>query len=148
MNSNIIFLLHLINKCRKAKHMNYKKKYIAIIKNILLIHLSMLFFWGVCFAQEAKELSLWEFGLFSGAARVPHYRGSDEYNIYALPFPYFIYRGEIIQASRDGLKGVFYKNNYIETNISLSGNPPVDGNNNARQGMPDLDALFELGPAT
>ncbi|MDM8535567.1 MipA/OmpV family protein [Desulfobacterales bacterium HSG17] len=122
-------------------------KKVFLIKNILLIQLSILFFCGACFAQEKQNLPLWEFGLFSGAARIPHYRGSDEYNIYALPLPYFIYRGEFIRAGRDGVKGIFYKNNYIETNISLSGNPPVDGDNDARKGMPDLDALFEFGPA-
>lgn len=127
--------------------MNYKNKYLAIIRKIFLIQIIILFFCGLSSASEEQDYPLWELGLFAGAARIPHYRGSDEYNIYALPLPYFIYRGEIVQAGRDGIKGIFYKNNYIETNISISGNPPVDGDNDARDDMPDLDALFEFGPA-
>lgn len=131
----------------KGLAMKCNNKYRLIICKIFLICICVFFLWENCLAQEPEGYPLWEIGLFGGAAIIPHYRGSDEYNFYALPVPYFIYRGKIIQANRDGIKGIFYKNNHIETSISLSGNPPVDGNNEARQGMPDLDALFELGPA-
>ncbi len=89
---------------------------------------------------------LWEVGLFTGAARLPHYRGSDEYRLYVLPVPYLIYRGKIFKADREGFKGVFWENDRIETGLSLSGNPPVDEDNKARQGMPDLGAIIEFGP--
>jgi len=104
-------------------------------------------------AEERKELqadpsapSLWEVGLFGGAARLPHYRGSDEYSLYVLPLPYLIYRGEILKADREGLKGIFWKSDHWETGLSLSGNPPVDGDNKAREGMPELGAIVEFGP--
>lgn len=103
-----------------------------------------------CPAEEDTEpptLPLWEIGLFSGAARVPHYRGSDEYDWYVLPLPYLIYRGDIIRADREGLRGIFYKGDHFETDISLSGNPPVDDDNEAREGMEELDAVFEVGPS-
>jgi outer membrane scaffolding protein for murein synthesis (MipA/OmpV family) len=89
---------------------------------------------------------LWEVGLFGGVARLPHYRGSDEYRLYALPLPYLIYRGDILKVDREGLKGVFWKNDRIETGLSLSGNPPVDDDNKAREGMPELGAIVEFGP--
>jgi len=102
----------------------------------------------VCPVQaDEDEKPLWEIGLFSGAARIPHYRGSDEYNWYVVPLPYVIYRGEIIQADREGVKGIFFKTESFESSLSLSGNPPVDGDNDAREGMPDLDAMFEVGPS-
>ncbi|MEZ4525525.1 MAG: MipA/OmpV family protein [Desulfobacterales bacterium] len=117
-----------------------KKQIIAILSLCLSLVCA-------CPAQSAEEPKpLWEIGLFSGAARIPHYRGSDEYNWYVLPLPYVIYRGEILQADREGLKGIFFKSKSFESSISLSGNPPVDGDNDARQGMPDLDAMFEIGP--
>jgi len=100
-----------------------------------------------CPAQAEEEKPLWEIGLFSGAARIPHYRGSDEYNWYVLPLPYVIYRGQILQADREGVKGIFFKTKSFESSISVSGNPPVDGDNDAREGMPDLDAMFEIGPS-
>lgn len=92
------------------------------------------------------ELSLWEIGLFTGAARTPDYRGADEYTVHAFPAPYIIYRGKILKADREGVKGVFWENDRFETGISLSGNPPPDEDNRARKGMDDLGAIIEIGP--
>jgi outer membrane protein len=43
------------------------------------------------------------------AAQLPHYRASDEYTTYAFPLPYFVYRGEKIKANRDGIRGIFWR---------------------------------------
>ncbi len=99
---------------------------------------------GSC--EPSGKKPLWEFGLFNAAARVPHYRGADEHGWYVLPLPYLIYRGEFLRANREGLRGVFLDTEYFETDISLSGVPPVE-DNDAREGMSDLDAVFEVGPA-
>jgi len=88
----------------------------------------------------------WEAGLFVGATRLPHYKGSAGSDTYVLPVPYFIYRGDWFQADRDGLRGIFFRNVHIESLVSLSGHPPVD-DDGARRGMPDLPALAEAGPA-
>ena len=92
-------------------------------------------------------LPKWEVGVFGMAARVPFYRGSDEYKTYAFPLPFFIYRGDYIQADKDGVRGSFYKGYRFELELSMSGNPPVTDEGGARTGMPDLDPLLELGPA-
>ncbi len=97
-------------------------------------------------APASNGLPLWEIGLFGGAGRLPHYRGSDEYKTYALPLPLFIYRGKIFRANREGVKSVFWETDRLETGLSLSGNPPVDGGNDARDGMSDLGAILEIGP--
>lgn len=99
--------------------------------------------------QEAAKpgVPLWEIGLFNGVAYIPHYRGADEYELWALPLPYLIYRGKILRTNRDGVKGVFFKTSRFELSLSASGNPPVDDDNEAREGMPDLDAIGEIGPA-
>jgi outer membrane scaffolding protein for murein synthesis (MipA/OmpV family) len=90
---------------------------------------------------------LWEAGIFGGAARMPHYRGSDEYSWYFLPLPFLVYRGKVVQTDRDGMRGIFLKSERMQTEISFSGSPPVDRNDQARQGMPQLDAIGEAGPA-
>ncbi|MEJ2156083.1 MAG: MipA/OmpV family protein [Desulfobacteraceae bacterium] len=90
---------------------------------------------------------LWELGVMAAAARLPHYIGSDEYENYLYPLPYVIYRGEFLRADRDGVRGIFYRGEKFETNLSFWGNPPVPDDNEARQGMPELDAIGEAGPA-
>lgn len=90
---------------------------------------------------------LWEFGLFNGAVRLPQYRGSDEDAVYVVPIPYMVYRGKVLRSGRDGIKGIFFRGDRLQTDISLSGNPPVSRDNEARSGMPVAGALMEIGPA-
>ena len=97
-------------------------------------------------APPAEVSPLWEFGVFGGAARLPHYRGSDEYKEYVLPLPYLIYRGKVFRSNREGVRSIFWENDRFETGVSLSGNPPVDDDNSARRGMPELGAIVEVGP--
>jgi outer membrane scaffolding protein for murein synthesis (MipA/OmpV family) len=95
----------------------------------------------------AGGLPLWEVGLFGMVGRLPHYRGADEYKVYVLPLPYAIYRGEFLQADREGVRGLFYKGPRIETDLSMNGSPPVDDSSRAREGMPELEPLVEMGPS-
>lgn len=122
--------------------------YLVCISAILLFVLSPIHY---CQAEETtpekEKLPLYEYGVVGIAAQLPHYRGSDEYSTYAFPLPYFIYRGEKIKANRDGVRGIFWRNEKFQTDISLSGNPPVTDDNDAREGMGELDGLIEIGPA-
>ena len=88
----------------------------------------------------------WEAGIFVGATRLPHYKGSAGYDTYVLPVPYFIYRGEWFRADREGLRGIFFRNPRFESQVSLSGHPPVD-DDGLRRGMRELPPLIEAGPA-
>ncbi len=101
---------------------------------------------GASAVPQEEKLPLYEYGIVGLAAHYPHFTGSDEYQTYAFPLPYFVYRGEIIRADRDGIRGIFWRYKQFETDISLAGNPPA-GDNNARKGMEDLHALGEGGPA-
>jgi MipA family protein len=97
--------------------------------------------------NPAQETRLWEIGLFNGAAWLPPYRGSDEHSTYFLPLPYFVYRGEVFRSGRDGVKGIFFRSGRLQSDVSMSGTPPVPRNNEARDGMPYRGALGEIGPA-
>lgn len=90
---------------------------------------------------------LWEVGIFNFVSSIPDYRGADESTTYAFPLPYLVYRGKHLRATREGVRGIFYQSRSVETSISASGNPPVNTDNKARTGMPDLDAIGELGPS-
>lgn len=90
----------------------------------------------------------WQAGVFLGYARLPHYRGSDEHKEYIVPILYFIYRGEMVKAGRGGVRGVLFNNVRFDASVSMSGNPPVDSDDDdARTGMHDLPPLIEAGPA-
>lgn len=98
--------------------------------------------------ERVERKPLWEAGVTGVALTLPHYVGSDEYYTFVLPFPYFVYRGEIFKSDRDGLRGLFFQSDRFESDISLGGNLPVASENNeARKGMPELDTLAEIGPA-
>jgi MipA family protein len=107
----------------------------------------LLFFQGPYAGAEKKALPLWEVGLFPGVIRMPHYRGSDEYTLWAMPLPYVIYRGDILQLDREGIQGIFQRSEHWETSLSGWGNPPVDEDNKAREGMDELDPVIEVGPS-
>jgi len=95
---------------------------------------------------HAGEFPLWEAGAGIAIIDFPDYRGSDERQTYVLPIPYFVYRGEILKADRDGLRGQFFKSDRLDLHLSLNGSVPVDStDNSARSDMPDLDPTLEIG---
>jgi outer membrane protein len=99
-------------------------------------------------AAQAEEKPLWEFGLGVGALAFPDYRGSDEARVYPVPVPYFVYRGPILKADRDGLRGRLFNREYVELDLSVGATIPVSSDDNAaRRGMPDLKPTFEIGPS-
>jgi len=97
---------------------------------------------------RAAQLPLWEVGAGAAVISFPHYRGSDERRSWVLPFPYVVYRGEYLQADERRVRGLFFKTERVELDVSVNGTPPVDSSeNDARRGMPDLDATLEIGPS-
>jgi MipA family protein len=98
-------------------------------------------------AARAEPRPQWEFGLGATGFSFPDYRGSDERRNFVLPFPYVIYRGDILRVDRQGVRGVFFESDRVQIDFSASGTPPVDSDKNrAREGMPDLDPTLEIGP--
>lgn len=109
------------------------------------------FFLALLFCSSAArgaELPQWEAGIGLSALSIPDYRGADQSQFYVFPIPYLIYRGDVLKVDRRAVRGVFFKGERLEVDTSFSGSPPVrSGKNGARQGMPDLDPLFEAGPS-
>jgi outer membrane scaffolding protein for murein synthesis (MipA/OmpV family) len=95
-----------------------------------------------------EEKPLWELGVGLGLLQMPDYRGSDENRLYLLPYPYLVYRGDILKVEEQRISGQIFKTDRILLDFSGFGAVPVkSSNNSARTGMQDLDATFELGPA-
>ncbi|MFN4289744.1 MAG: MipA/OmpV family protein [Permianibacter sp.] len=90
----------------------------------------------------------WELGIGATAVHIPHYIGADDARDYALPFPYFVYHGKRWNVDRNFIYGKLLERGHLKIDLSLAGTPPVDSDDNdAREGMPDLDATGEIGPS-
>lgn len=96
----------------------------------------------------AQDLPLWELGGGVAAISFPDYRGSDRQREYVLPVPMFIYRGDFLQADRERVRGILFRSERAEVDISISGSVPTKSDDNpVRSGMPDLDPTLEVGPS-
>jgi outer membrane protein len=95
-----------------------------------------------------EEKPLWEVGAGLALLHMPDYRGSDEIRHYLLPYPYLVYRGDILKVEKERIAGRIFKTDRLLLDVSLFGNVPVNSSNNAaRSGMPDMDPMFEIGPS-
>ncbi|MEO8343839.1 MAG: MipA/OmpV family protein [Gallionella sp.] len=113
------------------------------LKNIFTLGAACIFITPSAIAEQVPQ---WEAGAGAAYIDFPDYRGSNERHRYLLPIPYVIYHGDILKVDRQRMRGLFFHNEYAELDVSMNGSVPVR-NNVARQGMPDLDPTFEIGPA-
>jgi len=96
----------------------------------------------------AEERPRWELGVGFGGVSVPDYRGSDERRHYAIPFPYVVYRGDVLKADREGARAELLGSKDFHLDFNMGVSPPVSNQKNqARAGMPSRPAAIELGPA-
>ena len=113
---------------------------------IIIINIAMAIATG-SIAAENGGASQWELGIGVGALSIPHYRGSDQRQDYAAPIPYVRYNGEHLKVDREGGRYYFYDGQQFKLDLSATFNFPVDSDKDiARQGMPSLDAILEVGP--
>lgn len=96
---------------------------------------------------ERAQLPLWELGVAAAAVSVPDYPGADRNRLRVLPIPYGIYRGKTLRADDEGVRSRYRFSPTVELDVSFGGALPADSEGNAaREGMPDLDLLLEIGP--
>jgi outer membrane scaffolding protein for murein synthesis (MipA/OmpV family) len=96
---------------------------------------------------ESVGLPLWELGIGAAAYHQGNYPGSDARSTTGFPFPYVIYRGDWFRIDRS-LQGILYETPRAKIDFSAGGTSVVDSDeSDAREGMPDLDPTFEVGPA-
>ncbi len=94
------------------------------------------------------EKPLWELGLGAGALVQPHYPGSSQHQSRGLGLPYVVYRGDVLRIG-DGqvARAVAAENSFYELSLSFAAAFDADSDGNElREGMPDLDFIFEIGP--
>ncbi len=94
----------------------------------------------------AEKLPLWEVAFGGGALTAPHYRGSDESSTYPHPFIFPVYRGKRVKSDESGIRGILLAGEKARLIFSLDGGLPVRDNDRAREGMPKLGAVGQIGP--
>ena len=82
---------------------------------------------AVTFACDsiARDEPLWEAGAGLSVFHFPDYRGSSHERNYFLPLPYVVYRGDVVKADREGLRGKIARTDWLDLNLSLGASLPV-----------------------
>lgn len=120
-----------------------KRRYFAALLSLLS---------PLAFADSPSESApttkpLWEAGIGFAATRAPHYPGADQSHTLAAPFPLLIYRGKVFRSDEKGVRGRLFNSERLSLAIGASFSLPTDSeDNDARQGMDDLDGGLEIGP--
>jgi len=89
----------------------------------------------------------WEFGVGGGYFSGHDYPASDDPNSRAIALPFFIYRSPVLRIGGGGVRAVAIEEPKIRLDVSVGGSLNARSEDNGlREGLPDLDFLFELGP--
>jgi outer membrane protein len=137
------------------------------VKRLALLCLLLLTFWvptqttaadeesnpsnGVA---EVSELALgvksrprWEVGVGFGHIRGYDYPASRDHNRRSIALPFFVYRTRSLRFGGGGIRAVAIENPRVKLDLSVGGSLNASSSGDGvREGMPDLDFLFELGP--
>lgn len=120
----------------------------STLRKLLFLIITLLVHAGVVHAETSEILPKWEVGGGFGYLRFEHYPGSNQYTDLALPFPTFIYRGEVLRADdREGAKILILKSPAWSLQLGGVLFPPLASSaDSAREGMGDLPVVVALGP--
>jgi len=94
-----------------------------------------------------SDKSQWELGIGLGVLDIPFYPGSSQSKTYLLPIPHILFRSENIEID-NGLQATFLQTSNVRLDLSADFGVPVNSEDSiARQGMPDLDLVIQIGPS-
>lgn len=89
----------------------------------------------------------WELGVGGGFVSGFDYPASSETSNRGIALPFFVYRSSIFRAGDGGVRAVAIEQPRFTLDLSVGGSLNADSDgNSAREGLPDLDFLFEIGP--
>lgn len=102
---------------------------------------------GVAAAEEPAPPGLprWEAGIAAGGGRIPDYPGADQSHWRAIVVPWFVYRGPVLSVDEGGIRGRFVDTSHWEFDLTATAAFNTRSNER-REGMPELDYLFGIGP--
>ncbi len=89
----------------------------------------------------------WELGGGLAGFDVPLYVGSSQSKQYLLPVPYAKLTSRYLEVD-EGIRGIFFTSPDVRLDLSADVGVPVSSDDSeARQGMPNLDTVLQLGPS-
>jgi MipA family protein len=99
-----------------------------------------------CLNAEAKK-PLYELGFAVGGGIVPDYPASNQSRTRYIIVPTGTYRGPIVRSDKKGTRARFIHGHRYDIDLSIGASLPANSkNNDAREGMNNLDWLGEIGP--
>jgi len=96
-------------------------------------------------AAPTEGRPLWEAGVAVLGANGPDYPAAGTRRTRGIVAPIVIYRGAWIKSDDDGVRSEVLKQGNLQIDLSASAGFNARSNG-ARQGMPDLDYMLQLGP--
>jgi hypothetical protein len=98
-------------------------------------------------ALGVKSRPRWEVGVGFGHIRGYDYPASKDHNRRSIALPFFVYRTRSLRFGGGGIRAVAIENPLIKLDLSVGGSLNANSSGGGvREGMPDLDFLFEFGP--
>lgn len=96
---------------------------------------------------DGDTVPKWEIGIGAGGGWTPHYPAAGQGSSLIAAAPFFIYRWESVRIGEGGLvSGRIFDSDRLDLTLSIGGSLPASSEDNrAREGMPDLDGLAEIG---
>jgi len=98
-------------------------------------------------ALGVKQRPRWEVGLGGGMIRGFDYPASMDHNRRTIILPFFVIRTPSVRFGGGGIRAVAIENPRVKLDLSIGGSLNANSSGEGvREGMPNLDFLFEIGP--
>ncbi len=98
-------------------------------------------------APKFDSKPVYELGIGGGYFQGFDYPASKDHNNRALALPFFRYRSPSLRVKGGKVEAIAFENPRLKADLSIGGSLNADASDTGpREGMPELDFLFEIGP--
>jgi len=110
-------------------------------------HCLILLLTALYSASSVAQDTRWEMGVGVVAIDLPLYPGSSQDAGYIIPFPYLRLESKYLDIDQ-GIESKLFRSNKVRFSLSGGLGVPVNSaDSTAREGMPDLDLVLQVGPS-
>ena len=117
------------------------------MKTLMLLGATLIALPLASASEVPAALPRWEVGVLGGMASTPAYPGAANRSTRGLLVPFGIYRGKVFRADQSGIGARLFDSDRLELDVGLAASLPARSDDiEARDGMPNLSSLVEVGP--